>query len=166
MLFFYSLRLKSYFLFNNICTWNSWISAIPFKKYRYWFLHEVLCGSCCAWTNELVIGLCSASLLLHFWKSILFVVGQKAPLSIIIESSIIIIEPAVWCCDAGWSGLVDLDQAVFLTAGSTPLLCFSTLGLFFLFFFLFKRTWKFYFWMFWLNEIKAHHISWPALNGI
>lgn len=77
-----------------------------------------------------------------------------------------------WCCNAGWSGLV---QAVFLTAGLT-LLCFCALGLFFPYYF-FKKdlssltpilltVTKFYFWMFWLNEIRAHHVSWPALNGI
>lgn len=55
------------------------------------------------------------SALWHFWKSILFVVCEKAPLSFT--------ESAVWCCDAGWSRLV---QVVSLTAGSTLLLCFST----------------------------------------
>lgn len=126
---------------------------MPFRKYRYWFLHEVLCGSCCAWTNKSVISLCSVSLLLKFWNSTF---GGKSSLSII--------EPA------GWSGLV---VAVFWgVSHCRGHRCFSASALWACFFiFLFIRTcsaWpillavtKFYFQMFWWdwNTSSPHFMT-------
>lgn len=125
-----------------------------FRKYRYWFLHEVLCGSCCAWTNKSVISLCSVSLLLKFSKSTF---GGKSSLSII--------EPA------GWSGLVWLCSGEFLTAGATAASLLQRFGLFLFFILLFIRTcsaWptlltvtKFYFQMFWWdwNTSSPHFMT-------